>query len=138
MSYSKCPTSPVSTGGRFFVALVVAIACVSTSVSLAAQSGAMRAADPGLESGPSFRDMLSLRSVGGPAISPDGQSVAYTLRIPDWEQNRSVSELWIVEGDGTPMRIEIAPMNGGDLFASELESAWYAASPEMPLPGLPH
>ncbi len=40
--------------------------------------------------------------------------------------------------DGTPMRIEIAPMNGGDLFASELESAWYAASPEMPLPGLPH
>jgi len=31
--------------------------------------------------------------------------------------------------DGTPMRIEVAPMNGGDLFASELESAWHGASP---------
>lgn len=29
--------------------------------------------------------------------------------------------------DGTPMRIEVAPMNGGELFAAELQSAWDAS-----------
>ncbi len=105
MSYSKCPTLPASTGGRLLALLVLTLAWVSTAVPLAAQSGATVAVDPGLPAGPTFRDMLSLRSVGSPAISPDGQWVAYTLRIPDWEQNRSVSELWIAEGDETPVRI---------------------------------
>ena len=105
MSYSKCPTLPASTGGRLLTVLVVTLAWVSTAVPLLGQSGPTGAVDPGLPSGPTFRDMLSLRSVGSPAISPDGHWVAYTLRIPDWEQNRSVSEFWIAEGDETLVRI---------------------------------
>jgi len=105
MNFSEYPNLPTSTRGRLLTAVVVTVGWLSTAVPLVAQSGGMAAADPGLATEPTFRDMLSLRSVGGPAISPDGQSVAYTLRIPDWEQNRSVSELWIAEGDGTPVRI---------------------------------
>ena len=70
MSYSKCPTLPASTGGRLLALLVLTLAWVSTAVPLAAQSGATVAVDPGLPAGPTFRDMLSLRSVGSPAISP--------------------------------------------------------------------
>lgn len=102
--------SPRPKGLRIVVAKYVAPALVAVGLlvmgaPVAAQSGSMAAADPGLTSGPSFRDMLSLRAVGGPAISPDGGSVAYALRVPDWGQNRSVAELWITAGDGAPVRI---------------------------------
>ena len=33
--------------------------------------------------GPSFKDVIGLKSVGQPAISPDGKAVAYTLRTVD-------------------------------------------------------
>jgi len=105
MSFFKSSWVPNSTGKRLLPSFVATMVSLSAAMPVLAQAGAIGGGDPGLSSGPNFRDMLSLRSVGGPAISPDGQSVAYTLRIPDWEQNRSVSELWIAEGDGTPVRI---------------------------------
>ena len=43
----------------------------------------------------SFRDVLSLESVGEPAISPDGRSVAYTVRSTDWESNDYDTEIWL-------------------------------------------
>ena len=48
MSYSKCPTLPASTGGRFLTVLVVTLAWVSTAVPLLGQSGPTGAVDPGL------------------------------------------------------------------------------------------
>lgn len=48
---------------------------------------------------PSFEDVLSLRSVGGVQISPDGESVLYSVRSTDWKNNRYDNELWVaVEG----------------------------------------
>jgi dipeptidyl aminopeptidase/acylaminoacyl peptidase len=45
--------------------------------------------------GPSFKDVINLESVGGAAISPDGRSIAYTVRTTDWKDNRFDSELWL-------------------------------------------
>ena len=42
-----------------------------------------------------FRDGLSLQTVGTVAISPDGHTVAYTVRSTDWEDNRFDTEIWI-------------------------------------------
>ena len=35
-----------------------------------------------------FKDVVSLQTVGGVAISPDGSMVAYTVRTTDWDKNR--------------------------------------------------
>lgn len=44
---------------------------------------------------PSFRDVISLRSVGSPALAPDGGAVAYTVRTVDWENNGYDTEIWL-------------------------------------------
>ena len=52
--------------------------------------------------GPSFRDVISLTSVGSAAISPDGKAVAYTVRTTDWAENRFDAEVWLWrEGQGS-------------------------------------
>lgn len=48
---------------------------------------------------PTFEDVLSLRSVGGVQIAPDGKAVLYSVRSTDWKNNRYDNELWVsVEG----------------------------------------
>lgn len=51
--------------------------------------------------GPSFRDVISLKGVGSPAIAPDGKAVAYTVRTTEWSDNRFDTEVWLWrEGQG--------------------------------------
>jgi len=51
--------------------------------------------------GPSFRDMIDLKTASAPAISPDGRSVAYVVRTTDWQDNRFDTEIWLWrEGEG--------------------------------------
>lgn len=45
-------------------------------------------------------DLLALKSVGSPLLSPDGEWVAYTLRSRDMEEDKSNSQVWIVAADG--------------------------------------
>ena len=37
--------------------------------------------------GPSIDEVISLERVGSPAISPNGQQVAYTIRETNWDEN---------------------------------------------------
>jgi dipeptidyl aminopeptidase/acylaminoacyl peptidase len=53
---------------------------------------------------PSFEDVLSLESVGGVTISPDGSRVAYTVRTTDWDENGYDTEIWIA-GAGEPFQL---------------------------------
>ncbi|HEX2094586.1 MAG TPA: hypothetical protein VHG28_19430, partial [Longimicrobiaceae bacterium] len=45
--------------------------------------------------GPSFEEVIGLRTAGSPAISPDGRSIVYTVRTTDWRDNRFDTELWM-------------------------------------------
>jgi len=49
---------------------------------------------------PDVDDILSLRRVGSPAISPDGARVAYTVRETNWEDDAYETEIWIGEPGG--------------------------------------
>ena len=50
--------------------------------------------------GPSFEEVISLRSAGSPSISPDGRSIVFRVRTVDWKKNGYDSEIWMVrEGD---------------------------------------
>lgn len=44
---------------------------------------------------PTFEEVISLRSVGGASISPDGKSVLYGVQTTDWNENRYDTELWL-------------------------------------------
>ena len=53
---------------------------------LAAQSGSRS---------PAIDSLLSLQSVGSPALSPDGQRVAYLVTATDWAHDAFVAQLWV-------------------------------------------
>jgi dipeptidyl aminopeptidase/acylaminoacyl peptidase len=46
-------------------------------------------------------DAFRLRSVGSPAISPDGEWVAYTVTTTDLEEEERETRLWMTRADGT-------------------------------------
>jgi dipeptidyl aminopeptidase/acylaminoacyl peptidase len=54
---------------------------------------------------PSFEQVISLRSVGGVAISPDGRSVVFGVRTADWQGNRFDNEFWIARDGEQPFQL---------------------------------
>jgi dipeptidyl aminopeptidase/acylaminoacyl peptidase len=46
---------------------------------------------------PTVDQILSLKRVASPAISPDGRLVAYTLRDTNWDDNAYETEIWIAD-----------------------------------------
>src|SRR5690242_2724295 len=52
----------------------------------------------------SLDDFTALQEVSDPQLSPDGESVAYTVRTADPIQDKLVSHIWIVNWDGTERR----------------------------------
>ena len=45
------------------------------------------------ESRPTIDDLISLKRVGAPAVSPDGKWVAYTVRETNWDENSYETEI---------------------------------------------
>jgi len=48
---------------------------------------------------PTVDDLLTIKSVGGTQISPDGKWVAYTVSYGDFNQDAFVTQIWLVESD---------------------------------------
>jgi len=63
---------------------------VAVTVSARAQVAAPRVA-------PTADQILSLKRVGSPQISPDGRFVAYTVRETNWEDNAYETEIWLAD-----------------------------------------
>ena len=63
------------------------IACVmlGAAATLAAQTA------------PTVDQILSLKRVGSPEISPDGRWVAYTVRETNWDENAYETEIWLAD-----------------------------------------
>ena len=58
---------------------------------------------------PKMEDVLSLQSLGGIAISPDGKHIAYTVRTTEWKENRYDTEIWLSRDGGKPVQITRTP-----------------------------
>ena len=43
------------------------------------------------------KDLASQERVSDPHVSPDGRFVAYNVRSTDWDANRGVNALWVLE-----------------------------------------
>ena len=63
---------------------------LATSLAFAAESPKIPAVD----------DLLSVKSLGGARISPDGKWVAYTISQADLKQDAFVTHIWLVEDAG--------------------------------------
>jgi dipeptidyl aminopeptidase/acylaminoacyl peptidase len=46
---------------------------------------------------PSLDDLLTLKTVGGAQISPDGNRIAYAVSYGDFKQDAFISQLWLVD-----------------------------------------
>ena len=61
----------------------------------AAVLGAQQA--PPTQAAPTIDQILSLKRAGSPEISPDGRSVAYTVRETNWDENAFETEIWLAD-----------------------------------------
>ncbi len=59
-------------------------------------------------------DILAMKSIGDPQVSPDGELVAYTVRQRDLEEDKSATKIWVVATSGG----DPIPMTSADTSAS--------------------
>jgi Tol biopolymer transport system component len=52
----------------------------------------------------SIHDMLAMKRIGAPVLSPDEQRIVFTLRATDLDANKGRTDLWIVGVDGENLR----------------------------------
>ena len=72
------------------VAAVVVTAGLCLQPRPLAQTGAAPTA-------PTIDELISLKRAASPAISPDGQWVAYTVREANWDDNNYHTEIWLAD-----------------------------------------
>lgn len=54
---------------------------------------------------PTMEEVISLRTVGNPVLSPDGKIVAFTVQTTDWSENRFDTEIWISKEGKKPFQL---------------------------------
>src|SRR5215208_2211676 len=72
---------------------------VPQALALAMLGSILAASAPRAQSlpAPSIDDVINLKRVGSPVISPNGQQVAYTIRETNWDENAYETEIWIAD-----------------------------------------
>ena len=66
----------------------------------AALAGTLRTAADTSRHVPSIDELLTIKSIGGAQISPDGQWVAYTVTNAHFKQDAFVTQIWLAETGG--------------------------------------
>ncbi len=74
--------------------------------------------------GPSFKEVLSLKSAGGPAISPDGKMVLYTIRKTEWEKNGYDTEIWLAKDGKEPFQLTWTKNGSSSSHAWSPDGKW--------------
>src|SRR2546422_7339946 len=81
---------------RFFLLLNLILSLASVSTFSAAVTRHV----------PTIDELLTIKSVGGAQISPDGKWVAYTLGYGDFKQDAFVTQIWLAEvGTGRTLQL---------------------------------
>ncbi len=75
--------------------------CLHCLVLLGAAFPSARAADAPKKRAINLDDLARIVRVGAPAVSPDGQWVAYTASQVDTKEDKSQTHLWMVKWDGS-------------------------------------
>ena len=65
-------------------------------IVFALSCAAVATAIPQTKHTPTLEESLSLKTIGGARISPDGKFIAYRVRETDWKENAYVRQIWLV------------------------------------------
>jgi uncharacterized protein (TIGR01244 family) len=76
---------------------LVAAVLILVAAALNAAAQTAPAPAPQAPAGPTVDQLIALKRVGAPAISPDGKLVAYALREVNWDENAYETEIWIAD-----------------------------------------
>jgi dipeptidyl aminopeptidase/acylaminoacyl peptidase len=76
--------------------------------------------------GPSFKDVLSLKSIGSPVISPDGKDILFTVTQADWDKNKYDTEIWLSRNGGTPFQLTQTTDESSDSPSWSPDGRWIA------------
>jgi dipeptidyl aminopeptidase/acylaminoacyl peptidase len=79
-----------------------------------------------------FNDLIAVKAVSDPEISPDGKQVAYVVSTPSLQENRNVSHVWLADlasgenrqithGTGSDFAPRFSPDGGSVAFISTRE-----------------
>src|ERR1043165_779776 len=74
---------------RLFAAILAVVVLSSVTIAIDSANGPARV--------PTLDDLLTLKSVGGTQISPDGKMVAYTVGWGDFKQDSFVTQIWLAD-----------------------------------------
>src|SRR5580698_3630456 len=77
--------------------MLVTISPAVTLAALALVAAPAVAASKGL----TIDDMLAMKRVSDPVVSPDGKAVAFAVRETDFEANRGRTDIWLAATDGS-------------------------------------
>ncbi|MEC7893655.1 MAG: S9 family peptidase, partial [Pseudomonadota bacterium] len=69
--------------------LLVALLAMLLGAAAAAQERSLK-----------IEDLMTMKSVSGPVVSPEGEWVVYAVRARDMEEDKSNSQLWVVPTEG--------------------------------------
>lgn len=78
----------------------------------------------------SVYDMLAMDRIGEQQVSPDGQTIVFSLRKTDLEANKGVTKLWLVDVNGKNLR-ELTSGDGSDynpLWSQDGASIFFLSS----------
>src|SRR6185503_14180050 len=75
--------------------LLLIAAAVASTLALAADAS---------RHAPTIDELLTLKSIGGAQISPDGKWVAYTVTAADFKQDAFVTQIWLADVAGGKAR----------------------------------
>ncbi len=69
----------------------------------------MALAFPQTRKDPSFEEIISLKGLTNPKISPEGNHILYQGHSTDWEENRFDTEIWLSRNGKTPFQLTNNP-----------------------------
>jgi dipeptidyl aminopeptidase/acylaminoacyl peptidase len=75
---------------------------------------------------PTFEEVISLRSIGGVTLSPDGKHIAYTVQTTDWNENRFDTEIWLSKNGESPFQLTNTTKNSSTNPAFSPDGQWIA------------
>ena len=80
---------------RFVIAISVLVFALSSFAAIATAQETRRF---------TIEDLLKVRRVGDPQVSPDGKHVAFTIGDVNWDANKVITQIYVVGIDGAGMK----------------------------------